>query len=243
MSLPYFYEPDLPLVGGTWPLSEASAKHAVQVLRLRKGDQMMLTNGQGSKALAELVSADKKSAVVALHPAASIPLPAVQISLALAPVKHPARLEWLLEKATEMGVSRIVFLHTDHTEKSSQKKERWEQILVSAMLQSQQVFKPELVLQVPFEQAIRAEGPVQKYLAHCAGPVKPLVEILMSQPKLEKGEHQLFIGPEGDFSAKEIAWAQAKGVYEIGLGPTRLRTETAALVGLALLLQKSFTCA
>lgn len=243
MSLPFFYEPELSPSSLTWPLSEASAKHAVQVLRLREGASLVLTNGKGCKALAQLVAADKKSAVVQVQSTELIPLPRVQISLALAPVKHPARLEWLLEKATEMGVSRILFLQTDHTEKMPQKKERWEQILVSALLQSQQVHKPELLLGLDFATAISDPLPVQKYLAHCATPLPPLVDRLCQEKALAPGEHQLFIGPEGDFSAAEIAAAQAQAVHLVGLGNTRLRTETAALVGLSLLLQKSNACA
>lgn len=231
-----FYEPALPaLAGAIHSLSPDTVRHALQVLRKKEGDSLWITNGLGALAETELVSVQKKAAAVRLLSLEMPADPAPPLHIAIGMIKNPGRLEWMLEKLTELGVTRISLLYTRFTEKSHLKAERWNQILVSAMLQSQQYRLPVLNMPVSLEQAMAAmENVPQKFIAHCAqGPKGALHQVSLSPL-----ETAVLIGPEGDFSAGEITQAVQKGFRPIRLGPTRLRTETAAICAAALVLTR-----
>lgn len=230
MSIPFFYEALLPPNSGLFTLSEESSKHCSIVLRMKPGTAIALTNGLGLKCLGEIVAADKKKTVVQLSAFEQMPSPNPQNSIAISFVKNAARMEWFLEKATEIGISAFYPLIADRTERTHFKKERWEQILVSAMLQSQQTYKPVLHDPVQFKQLIQQPLNGQLLLAHCEpGEKKAIQSIDQSVNTL------LLIGPEGDFTPSEIEIAAKVGATMIGLGNTRLRTETAGIAAAVLL--------
>lgn len=232
MSLASFYAPYMDLSGAPLTLDEATSKHCIQVLRMREGDKLRLTDGKGTTADAVIRSADKRSCVVTLtdlHPEART---GPRIYMGISPLKNASRFEWFLEKATEIGVEGIIPLLCERTERTSFRKDRMINILVSAMLQSQQAWLPDLREPVELENVL--EDPFwggSRYIAHCmSGEKKPLRELVRQSPA-----SVLLIGPEGDFTPAEADMALARGWTPVTLGDTRLRTETAGVVAATLL--------
>jgi len=228
--LPFFYHQPLPESPGTLLLDEATSRHCVQVLRMQAGAQMLLTDGEGGKATATILAPDRKKCLVrvaALHHTLRRP---VCLSIGIALTRNKARNEWFLEKATELGVEHIFPLISERSEKEKFNAERYRQILIAAMLQSQQVYLPELHLPQKLSGFLRSSSrePVneQKFIAHCLDDKEKLPLIAA----LEKEKHCLMlIGPEGDFTPEEVAACREARFGTIGLGVTRLRTETAGL--------------
>lgn len=230
MSIPYFYEPSIVAGQTSFTLNEISSKHCVQVLRMQENQRVDITNGMGYLFEAIIVNAHKKNTLVQIQSEKFIAASSQKITLGIGLLKNLTRLEWLLEKATEMGVYEIMPLLCEHTLFEKFKLERFQNILQSAMIQSQQVWLPLLATPVKFKEAIQNQKQVQKLIAHCeAGNKINIKEIEASADLL------LFIGPEGDFSTAEIELALANNYQAIHLGPTRLRTETAALFALSVL--------
>lgn len=230
MAVPYFYEALLTNNPSSFTLSEESSKHCVQVLRMKEGDRIDITNGIGQLFEATILHADKKRTSVQIDSTKTI-APALQrITLGISLLKNATRLEWLFEKATEMGVHTIVPLICDHTIHERFKTERMQNILQSAMIQSQQVWLPILAEPTPFDQFLANFTASQKIIAHCEPQEKTNIKQLAV-----KDDCILLIGPEGDFSTKEIELALSQYYEAIHLGPTRLRTETAGLFALSVL--------
>lgn len=230
MAVPYFYEALLTNNPSSFTLSEESSKHCVQVLRMKEGDRIDITNGIGQLFEATILHADKKRTSVQIDSTKTI-APALQkITLGISLLKNATRLEWLFEKATEMGVHTIVPLICDHTIHERFKTERMQNILQSAMIQSQQVWLPILAEPTPFDQFLANYTASQKIIAHCEPQEKTNIKQLAV-----KDDCILLIGPEGDFSTKEIELALSQNYEAIHLGPTRLRTETAGLFALSVL--------
>ncbi len=230
MQAPFFYEAILPDQSGIFTLSEDTSKHCVQVLRMNEGSVIALTNGKGIYYNATIVSPNKKQTVVTLanklYSEQTKPINTIAISF----VKNPSRMEWFLEKATEIGIAHIYPLITERTEKINFKKNRWETIIVSAMLQSKQVWKPQLHDPTEFKHIVCSNYKGNKMIAHCEEINKSMIN------SIEKNGNQLIlIGPEGDFTSKEIEVAVAKNFIPVSLGNTRLRTETAGIVASVLL--------
>lgn len=228
MALPFFYMPDIGTPGSAnriLELDEPTARHVSQVLRMRKGERLLLTDGKGHKATATLLEAGKRQCTVALEPAVFAERIWPDVYIGISPVKNSSRFEWFLEKATEIGVSRIVPVVCDRTERVSLRTDRLRQILVSAMLQSQQVWLPRLDEPTPLQDLLQKE---QGFIAHCMEEHKQHLRSAM-------GEAWLLIGPEGDFTAAEVTEALSRGWVPVTLGDTRLRTETAGIVGATLL--------
>jgi 16S rRNA (uracil1498-N3)-methyltransferase len=230
MSIPYFYEPSIVAGQTSFTLNEISSKHCIQVLRMQENQRVDITNGMGYLFEAIIVNAHKKNTLVQIQSEKFIAASSQKITLGIGLLKNLTRLEWLLEKATEMGVYEIMPLLCEHTLFEKFKLERFQNILQSAMIQSQQVWLPLLATPVKFKEAIQNQKQAQKLIAHCeAGNKINIKEIEASADLL------LFIGPEGDFSTAEIELALANNYQAIHLGPTRLRTETAALFALSVL--------
>ena len=230
MSIPYFYEPSILSGQTSFTLNEISSKHCVQVLRMQENQRVDITNGLGYLFEATILSAHKKNTIVQIQLEKFIAAPSQKITLGIGLLKNLTRLEWLLEKATEMGVYEIMPLLCEHTLFEKFKLERFQNILQSAMIQSQQVWLPVLDTPVKFKEAIQNQKQAQKLIAHCeAGDKVDIKKIEASADLL------LFIGPEGDFSTAEIELALTNNYQAIHLGPTRLRTETAALFALSVL--------
>jgi 16S rRNA (uracil1498-N3)-methyltransferase len=224
--LPHFYLPAIPAEGESMSLPEDTARHIGQVLRMLNGEEILLTDGAGTLAKAKLTDVSKKMVIVSIGRRRGHHKPLFGLQLAIGFTKNASRNEWLLEKAAELGVSRIIPLICERGVKERIRPDRWQTILVSAMLQSQQCFLPLLEAPMKLEELLE-ERVAQRLIAHCmsSDPDRlPITEALKSGL-----ETQLLIGPEGDFSASELTLAKATGAVPVSLGTNRLRTETAAL--------------
>jgi len=230
MSVPYFYEPLIATGMTQFTLSETSSKHCVQVLRMDVGEQIDITNGQGGLFHATIQVAHKKNAVVAITTSTQTDRPKQKLQLGISLLKNAVRLEWLFEKATEIGVSSITPLVCERTIHERFKTERMQQIIQSAMIQSQQTWLPVLSETMPLLQFITKGSAAQKLIAHCEPLHKTSIQSIEPSDDL-----LLLIGPEGDFAPSEIEAAIAKDFMPIDLGPTRLRTETAGIFALSCL--------
>jgi len=209
-------------------LDEDESKHAVRVLRMKVGDELMLVDGKGTRAFAEVSDDHPKRCVLQIKKReVETTGRNFKLHIALAPTKNIDRLEWFVEKATEIGIDSISLLNCDHSERAIVKKERLEKVAVSAIKQSQQSWLPEIKEVVAFEKFISSvPDHAQKFIAHCADGEK---FVLKNELNVD-GEIFILIGPEGDFSKDEIDLAVKNNFKAISLGERRLRTETAALV-------------
>ena len=230
MPVPYFYEAPLTSNPTVYSLSEETSKHCVQVLRMKAGDRIDLTNGIGQLFEATISIADKKSTTVQIDAQKSMPTSTQKITLGISLLKNAARLEWLLEKATEMGVHTIVPLLCAHTIHERFKTDRMQNILQSAMIQSQQAWLPLLSEPIEFDAFIHKHKASVNLIAHCEPSEKKNIKEIIARDDVN-----LLIGPEGDFSPSEIAKAISNNYTPIQLGPTRLRTETAGIFALSVL--------
>ncbi len=220
-----FYLPNI--FGKTIQLSVEESKHCIKVLRLKKGDRVQLMNGKGSIFEATILDPNPKGCQLEIFEEISISNSRnYHLTIAIAPTKNIDRLEWFLEKSTEIGIDRIVPLICQHAERKEVKSERLEKILVAAMKQSGQAFLPELTSQIAFKNLVNSEFEGIKLIAHCEnGPKIKLKEALQTGKNV-----LILIGPEGDFDPSEIALALKNGFIPVSLGASRLRTETAGVV-------------
>lgn len=221
-----FFQPDFSSISA---LTDDEAFHAAKVLRLREGETVQVTDGQGSWYDAQVrQSTPKRCDLHILKQTTYKPRP-YSIEIALAPTKNIDRIEWFVEKATEMGIDKISFFYTKHSERRTIKLDRLQKIAVSAMKQSLQAYLPQLEEVGDFEKWLpkASEATAQKFIAHLPDDVLP-PHLLKSA--LPNQNYLVLIGPEGDFTTKEIELTQQLGFQMAVLGNTRLRTETAALV-------------
>jgi 16S rRNA (uracil1498-N3)-methyltransferase len=230
MSLPYFFEPAASFSQTHFQLSEETSKHCIQVLRMKSGEPLELTNGKGGLYTARIAQEDKRHCTVIIEKETIIPAPQKKISIAISLLKNTSRFEWFLEKATEVGVTEIIPLICARTEHSRFRFDRMQQIVVSAMLQSQQSWLPVLHEPVKITAFINEATQTQKLIAHCEEDQKTALSGIKPA-----NNSLLLIGPEGDFTVQEITLALDKGFEPVSLGNTRLRTETAGIVGATLL--------
>jgi len=230
MSVPYFYEPLIATGMTQFTMSEPSSKHCIQVLRMDVGENIELTNGQGGLFQANILVAHKKNTLVTITKAIQTERPTQKLHLGISLLKNAVRLEWLFEKATEIGVTSITPLVCERTIHERFKTERMQQIIQSAMIQSQQTWLPILSEPMPLLQFIAKQTATQKLIAHCEPLPKTSIQSIETSDDL-----LLLIGPEGDFARTEIEAAIAKAYIPIDLGPTRLRTETAGIFALSIL--------
>jgi len=236
MALPFFYTEFISSADSIVVLNEENSKHIVQVLRMAEGRQINITDGLGTICTAEIVEAHKKKCTVKIIDTLKQIAPAKKVCIAISPVKNSSRFEWFLEKATEIGVTEIVPLICERTEKQYLKYDRLRGILISAMLQSQQSWLPVLHEPIKFEKFVEENKSNHKFIAHCEEQNKTSLKEITGQLSNEIITQSLIlIGPEGDFSKEEIAIALQNNFVPISLGQTRLRTETAAMVAATLL--------
>lgn len=227
-SLPIFYQKNQFSKGTQFVPDEDVTRHMMQVLRMQSGEQVEFANGEGLSAIATILEAGKKRCTVSIDDVREIIRPIPALHLAIAFTKNASRNEWLLEKATELGVQRIIPLVTTRTERERFRFDRLNSILISAMMQSQQYWLPILAEPTVFAKADMKQ--TQVLLAHCMDemPRQPIKEAL--QPGKDT---LILIGPEGDFTKEEVILAMEHGAKGINLGTTRLRTETAAMAACA----------
>ena len=233
-----FYAPDItpPL----YTLSEEESKHCVRVLRLGRGDTLHITDGRGNLFCCQITDDNPKRCTVRVTTTQAQwePLP-YRLVMAVAPTKNIERFEWFLEKATEVGVSEIVPLLCERSERRALKIERAERVVVSAMKQSLKVFCPALRPLTPLADLLAEPFDGRRLIAHCDAPrmeKRHLFDTLRPHENL-----LVLIGPEGDFSPAEIDAALRAGFEEITLGRQRLRTETAAVVATVMAATRNHT--
>ncbi len=233
MTLPFFYIDSMDTSTISIVLDEDTSRHVVQVLRMKEGEKLNLTDGKGNLKSAEIADAHKKHCVVKIFDSQLTAQNSRRITIAISLIKNANRFEWFLEKATEIGVSEIIPIICERTEKEKFRYYRMKGICISAMLQSQQCWLP--VLHEPKEfgnLAINQFDNFQKFIAHCdEGNKQSLNHQLISK----SSNHLIVIGPEGDFTPKEIDLALKQGFTPVSLGETRLRSETAGVVAATLL--------
>ena len=221
-----FYNPEINEDTNQFYFNREESKHIIKVLRKTKGDYLHITNGRGWLFQAEIEVNDVKKCVVNIISKSKQPKRDYSLHLAVAPTKMNDRYEWFLEKATEIGIDSITPIICEHSERKVIKSERFERILQSAMKQSLNCYLPELNEAIPFKTFIEQQFNGDVFIAHCE-------EIQRKSLKNElkpKNDVTILIGPEGDFSVKEIEMALDNKFIPVTLGETRLRTETAAIV-------------
>ena len=221
-----FYNPNITENTTNFNFDKEESRHIVKVLRKQIGDTLHITNGMGWLFEARLTIADIKNCSVELLSKSLQPKRDYNLHLAVAPTKMNDRYEWFLEKATEIGVESITPIICDHSERKVVKTERFEKIIQSAMKQSLQCYLPRLNNPIAFKDLVIKDTNSHKFIAHCEETDK---KSLKSQLKAHE-DYLILIGPEGDFSVKEIEIALQHNFIPVTLGETRLRTETAAIV-------------
>lgn len=227
MQLPFFYERILPDSTDNFELSAKTSRHLVQVLRMKTGESLILTNGKGVELTVTIASPDKKRTVVSFKSKRNLLSPPNLNGIAVSLLKNESRFEWFLEKATELGIRYIYPLITSRTEKKSFRHERMLNIMISAMIQSRQYFLPELSEPVSLKQIFGMDNFQQKLIAYCSDEgEKPLMQNIME----DDIQRIILIGPEGDFTPDEIKDCTQQGFLPVSLGENRLRTETAGIV-------------
>ncbi|MCW3082032.1 RsmE family RNA methyltransferase [Segetibacter sp.] len=211
-------------------LNEDTSKHIVQVLRMKTREKLQLADGAGNLLLAEILDEHKKKCTVKILAREFIARKQQEVCIAISLLKNASRFEWFLEKATEIGVTEIIPLLCERTEKQHFRYDRMKQIVVSAMMQSKQAWLP--VLQQPslVDPVISSGHYTVQLVAHCEEEMKSSINDFRTQPSV-----QILIGPEGDFTKEEISLAIEKKYQAVSLGKTRLRTETAGVVAATLL--------
>lgn len=221
-----FYAPDIET---THTLPESDSQHCVRVLRKSTGDVIDVIDGKGHRFACRLIDAHSKHALVEIIEKTDIPLFwSNRIVIGVAPTKHLDRMEWLTEKLTEIGINSIIPLLCRYSERKDIKTVRLEKIAVSAMKQSLKAVCPEITPMMPVRQCIEVfRHYPQKFIAHCD---ENSPRRLLTEEYTPDTDTIILIGPEGDFSADEVAAATQAGFIPVSLGNARLRTETAALV-------------
>lgn len=224
--LPYFYHPVIAEKQNIITLDEPTSKHCIQVLRMKEGEKMLLTDGKGKKAGVVIVNDDRKRCGVQVEQLEQRSPRPHSLSLGIAFTKNNSRNEWLLEKATEMGIEHIYPLICARSEKEKFNADRLNGILVSAMLQSQQCFLPKLQEPVTLKRFVTNAADEQRLIAHC---IETEERKTLLQQLLPGRDTLMLIGPEGDFTKEEITVSLENGFMPVTLGTNRLRTETAGL--------------
>jgi 16S rRNA (uracil1498-N3)-methyltransferase len=223
----YFYAPD---VLTSSELSEEEALHAIKVLRLKSGDEIMLMDGSGNFYRAEVSLASSHRCIYEIKET----LPQERqwkghLHLAIAPTKMMDRMEWMVEKVTEVGIDEFSFLQCKFSERKVIKTERLEKIVLAAVKQSRKAWKPAVNGMETFKSFIEKPRKGHKYIAHCYEEVPRTYLFDELHKTCEEDDITVLIGPEGDFSVDEVRMAVEKGFVSVHLGKSRLRTETAGL--------------
>ncbi len=202
--------------------------HLTKVLRKSEGDEVAICNGSGLMLSARIVSISKKQTVLEkMEILAQEKVNTNKLILAVAPTKNIDRYQWMIEKCTEIGISKIIPFYSKHSERRRLKVDRLQLMALSAMKQSKSLFLPEIIEPISFKDLLKMESVNQKCLAYMEEETTTIAKLI---PKLNRKEELLIaIGPEGGFSEEEVQQAKTNGFAPISLGSKRLRTETAAV--------------
>src|SRR4051812_7934827 len=221
-----FYTPDIDPAHPQYFLTEEESKHAIRVLRLEVGSVVQLIDGRGGLYTAEIIDAHPKRTILKINKViANYQKRNHYLHIAIAPTKNIERLEWFLEKATEIGIDEISLIICQRSERKEAKIDRLNKIITSAIKQSIKAWHPVLNEPVALNKLLANPFAGQKFIAHCEDGEK----ITLKEALKPAGKYLILIGPEGDFSPKEIEDALKNDFKAITLGESRLRTETAAL--------------
>ena len=221
-----FYNPTIDETTENFSFDKEESKHIIKVLRKKDTDILFVTNGLGLLFETEITLASDNKCTVKILSIEKTESSKFQLHLAVAPTKMNDRYEWFLEKATEIGIHEITPIICDRSERKVVNRERFEKILLTAMKQSNVLFLPKLNEAVTFKEFIKRKNKGLQLIAHCEETdKKSLKSVLKTNENVT-----LLIGPEGDFSEKEIVLAIENNFIPVTLGDTRLRTETAAIV-------------
>ncbi|MCA0132626.1 16S rRNA (uracil(1498)-N(3))-methyltransferase [Winogradskyella alexanderae] len=221
-----FYSSNISGENDIFTFSKEESRHIVKVLRKKLGESINMTNGKGWLFTGKLIEINPKRCSIKIKNKSFHKPRGFKLHLAVAPTKMNDRYEWFLEKATEIGVETITPVICDNSERKVVKSERFEKIIQSAMKQSLQYYLPELKNAISFRDFITQIDTKQKYIAHCNHTDRKTLKTCLNPNE----DCIILIGPEGDFSVKEIQQALQNNFIPVTLGETRLRTETAGIV-------------
>ena len=228
----YFYVPG---AAQATELPPEEARHAVSVLRLKAGDEIFLMDGMGTFYQANVTLESTKHCMYDIVKA----LPQQKtwkghVHLAIAPTKMMDRMEWMLEKMTEVGFDEITFLNCRYSERKQLRIDRLEKIVIAAMKQSRKAWKPVVHPIMSFQDFVNQQREGGLYIAHCYTEI--VRKDFLNEIQQANGQQDvtILVGPEGDFSIDEVNQALEKGFSSVSLGQNRLRTETAGLVSIVM---------
>ncbi|MGL2967390.1 16S rRNA (uracil(1498)-N(3))-methyltransferase [Flavobacterium sp. XGLA_31] len=221
-----FYNPIISKDAASFVFDKEESKHIIKVLRKKEGDVLHVTNGLGFLFTTEITIASDTKCTVKINAFEKQEAPRFRLHLAVAPTKMNERYEWFLEKATEIGIQEITPIICEHSERKVIKTDRFQKIIESAMKQSLHYYLPKLNEPIAYKEFIKKTTSGQLFIAHCEETDK---KSLKNELKINE-DVTILIGPEGDFSGKEIQLALENNFIPVSLGNTRLRTETAAVV-------------
>lgn len=220
-----FFAPEIETIP---KLPESESQHAIRVLRKSAGDIIEVVDGKGSRYQCRIVDPHPKHTVIEIEERKEVkPAWTNLLTIAVAPTKHLDRMEWLVEKLTEIGINRITPLRCRHSERKELKRDRLEKIAISAMKQSLKATLPIIDEMTDFKQFVTTDMSAQRFIAYCDDYIQRKALVDEYHPNHDT---TILIGPEGDFSSEEVSLAFENNFCPISLGNNRLRTETAALV-------------
>mgnify|MGYP000433075689 CR=1 FL=1 len=226
-----FYNKDLSKDDSKVIINREESKHIIKVLRKKVGDIIFITNGKGILFTTKIKVINKNSTELKIIDSKHEAKSKFQVNIAVAPTKNNDRIEWFVEKSTEIGVNTISTVMCEKSERKKIKIERLEKITISAMKQSLQLYKPIIQELISFEEFIKNCESENKFIAHC----KENEKLFLGDCELNSNTITVLIGPEGGFSQKEIGLAEENGFISVSLGNNRLRTETAAIAATQIL--------
>lgn len=222
-----FYNPNISTETKSFSFDKEESRHIIRVLRKTIGDELFLTNGKDQFFTATILQANDKKCVADIITCEDrLKTWDYELHIAIAPTKMNDRFEWFLEKATEIGIDEITPIICDHSERKQVKTERMKKVVISAMKQSLKFRLPKVNEAIKFKDFIKTKYWDLGLIAHCQEDDKIRIQELIQ----EKRKIMILIGPEGDFSDKEIELAKSLGLIPVSLGESRLRTETAGVV-------------
>ena len=221
-----FYNSSITETATSFVFDKEESKHIIKVLRKKESDILFVTNGLGFLFKTEIALASDSKCTVKIVSFEKQEAPKFHLHLAVAPTKMNERYEWFLEKATEIGIHKITPIICEHSERKIIKTDRFQKIIESAIKQSLHYYLPKLNEPISLKEFLKKKIDGQKFIAHCEETDKKSLK-----NELKSNEDvTILIGPEGDFSIKEIQLAIENNFIPVSLGNTRLRTETAAVV-------------
>lgn len=225
----YFYEGD---IDSEVVLSQEESNHAVKVMRSKKGDRITVINGKGIKATGVIADTHPKKCQVKILSKEMYPPDEFKVFVAISPTKSNDRIEFFLEKATEIGVDGVIPLMAKNNERTKVNMERWRKVLISATKQSKRYWMPVLFEPMRIDQLLQQEWTgFIKLIAYCEDLPEESIVLYGNNEK----HKLLLVGPEGDFTIEEVKICESVGFKRVNLGKNRLRTETAGIVGVTLL--------